>query len=194
MHRHDSESPVVGTRHLGLYPGWLILPIRPAAAHVPNKTTASGKGITFWLALCLCKLIATACNGSSNNASKDKWPTAILQWPSGEFSAPWRITNPEFGGHAFKCTKFCIGYLTSFATHIAKGVENKFLCQCTRVSDTHYKLAAGRTGSMTPGVPHRCKISSQMVKISGLILLLYKRRSCLLFCRNPGSFDKNNIM
>ncbi len=39
---HGSEPPVAGTGHPGLYPGWRVLPTRPATSHKPNKSTVLG--------------------------------------------------------------------------------------------------------------------------------------------------------
>ncbi len=43
---HGSEPPAAGTGHPGFYPGWRILPTRPATSLQPSKSAASGMRIT----------------------------------------------------------------------------------------------------------------------------------------------------
>ncbi len=43
---HGSEPPVAGTGHPGFYPGWQILPTRPATFLKPSKSSVSGMRIT----------------------------------------------------------------------------------------------------------------------------------------------------
>ncbi len=42
---HGSEPPVAGTGHPGFYPGWRILPTRPATSLQPSKSALSGMRI-----------------------------------------------------------------------------------------------------------------------------------------------------
>ncbi len=74
---HGSEPPVVRTGHPELYPGFPILPTRPATSYKPNKSAISGIRITTRLSRPY-NLITIACGWWSNNAFKGKKLSAIL--------------------------------------------------------------------------------------------------------------------
>ncbi len=62
-----------------LHPEWQIQLIKLATAQTPNKTTAFGMRMTPQLASSACNLVAVACDGWSNNASKVKLPSVTFE-------------------------------------------------------------------------------------------------------------------